>query len=124
MFLKAADMENYLRELECLSYISDVPTVWDETMVLEGVVSEYITIARRKGEVWYVGSLNNWESRDLVLDLSFLGDGDYTVDIFKDGINANKKGSDYERELKEINNKKLNVHLAPGGGCAIKIYKK
>jgi len=115
---------NYLRELECLSYISDVPTVWDETMVLEGVVSEYITIARRKGEVWYVGSLNNWESRDLVLDLSFLGDGDYTVDIFKDGINANKKGSDYERELKEINNKKLNVHLAPGGGCAIKIYKK
>ena len=48
----------YERESECTSYISDIPTVWDETRALNGKIGEYISMARRKGDVWYVGSVD------------------------------------------------------------------
>ena len=60
------------------SFISNIPTIWDETVSLDGKVSEYVAIARRHGNDWYIGALTNWTPRELDLDLSFLGEGDYT----------------------------------------------
>ena len=48
----------YEREPECTAFIAGVPTVWDETAVLNGRIAEYITIARRKGNVWHIGPRN------------------------------------------------------------------
>lgn len=115
---------NYMREEECTEFIASVPTVWDQTMSLDGKVSEYVAIARRNGADWYVGALTNWDSRELELDLSFLGEGTFKAEIFKDGVNADRAGRDYKKEIITIPaNKKLQIKMAPGGGFAARIFK-
>ncbi|MDR2473096.1 MAG: glycoside hydrolase family 97 protein [Tannerella sp.] len=115
---------NYLAEPKCTSFIATIPTTWDETVAINGEVGSYVTIARRKGDVWYVGALTNWDARDMTIDLSFLGEGTYKGEAFKDGANASRAASDYKRETITIPaDRKLNVRLAPGGGYALKITK-
>lgn len=115
---------NYMREEECTEFIASVPTVWDQTMSLDGKVSEYVAIARRNGADWYIGALTNWDSRELELDLSFLGEGTFKAEIFKDGVNADRAGRDYKKEIITIPaNKKLQIKMAPGGGFAARIFK-
>ena len=70
---------NYLREPEAMAFLSRVPTVWDETIALDGKVGEYVLVARRNGANWYVGAMTSWTPRDLSLDLSFLGAGNYDM---------------------------------------------
>jgi alpha-glucosidase len=115
----------YLKEQESTDFISTVPTTFDETIALDGKVSEYCVIARRKGNTWFVSAMNNWNARDINIDLAFLKTGNYEAEIFKDGINANRDATDYIKETKTISSTdKLNVHLAPGGGWAAKIEMK
>ncbi len=114
---------NYMREEECTRFISAVPTVWDETVALAGEVAQYVAIARRSGSDWYVGALTNWDARELTLDLGFLGEGNYKMELFRDGINADRAATDYKREVLPVPaNRKLQVKLAPGGGYAVRIY--
>ena len=117
---------NYMKEPECLEFISEVPTVWDEIVPLDGKVAEYVAVAKRKGDVWYVGGMTDWDARDMEVDLlQVLGDGEWTVEIFTDGVNADRAGCDYRKSeyvLKAADNNtfRLGVHLAPGGGFAAK----
>ena len=60
---------NYMREQECIRFISRIPTVWDDIFVLDGKVGEYIVVARRKGDDWYIGVLGNWNARELTVKL-------------------------------------------------------
>ena len=111
---------NYEREQECTDFISTVPTVWDETIVLDGKMGEYIITARRSGETWYIGGITNWDDRDLEVDLSFLGDKAYTGKLFKDGVNAHRIARDYKSETVQAKKgDKMKLHLAPGGGFAL-----
>ena len=80
---------NYMAEPECTDFIAAFPTTWDETVPVCGKIGEYVAIARRKGNDWYVGALTGWDARDLVLDLGFIGSGKMTV--FQDGVNAVSK---------------------------------
>ena len=115
----------YMRETECTAFIANVPTVWDESIALDGCIGEYIVAARRKGDTWYVGAMTDWKARELVLDLSFLGGSSYTAELFRDGANAAKIASDYCREKVEIPlDRRLRIAMAPGGGCAIKIVRR
>lgn len=115
---------SYLKEKECLEFISQIPTVWDNTISLNGEIGKYLTIAREKDGVWYLGSLTNWDERELDLDLAFLGNGDFTAEIFKDGVNANKVARDYKKETIPIpSDKKLKIKMASGGGLAMRITK-
>jgi len=115
---------NYMAEPECTSFIASVPTVWDETIALNGEVSKYVTITRRKGDVWYVGALTDWDARELTLDLSFLGEGRFKGEIFKDGINADRVARDYKKTTIDIPaDRKLKIAMAPGGGYVAKISK-
>ena len=110
---------NYMKETECLEFIADIPTVWDETRGLCGKVGEYIAMARRSGDTWYVGGMTDWNARELTLDLSFLPEGDHEVVIFRDGANAYRAASDYKKETVKLPaDGKLTVRLAPGGGFA------
>ena len=112
----------YRANSDCARFIAGVPTVWDETVALDGKVSEYISIARRSGDVWYVGALTNWTARELDLDLSFLPAGEYEVEIYQDGVNAYKFASDYKKcEMKLPADKKLRAAMASGGGWVAKI---
>ena len=113
---------NYINEPESTDFIAGIPTVWDETRILDGKIGEYIITARRSGNTWYIGGITDWTPRDLTVDFSFLS-GSYKCELFKDGVNADRKASDYLLETTSINGGKLNLHLAPGGGFAMKLTK-
>ena len=128
----------YMREQECTDFIVSVPTVWDETRGLDGKVGEFVAVARRSNDVWYVGALTDWSPRLLDLRLDFLEDGDYEVEIFKDGANADKIARDYRRvkfdcvvvdgsmysETSETYDGCLSADMAPGGGFVARIVRK
>ena len=108
---------NYLRELECMEFLSDVPVVWDDTRMLDARVGDYVILARRSGPDWYVGALTDWEEREFVIDLSFLGKGKYEASIYEDGRNADRNGNDYRRLKKSVlSGDRIGIKLAPGGG--------
>jgi len=119
------DPSAYQEEPECTDFIAAVPTVWDETLVLDGKVGEYVAIARRKGNDWYVGALTNWDAREMTLDLSILGEDNYQAEVFRDGINAQQVARDYEKISVEVpTNKQLTIKMAPGGGYVARIYQE
>jgi len=94
-----------------------VPSVWDETKVLDAKVAEYILLARRSGDTWYIGAMTDWTARDLEVDLSFLGEGKFRASVWKDGINADRRAEDFVKTEQAVTSvDKLQVHLAPGGG--------
>lgn len=114
---------NYLREPEAMEFLAAVPTVWDDTRVLDSKIAEYVLLARRSGNDWYVGAMNDWDPRDLEVDFSFLPEGNFTLDSYEDGVNADRNASDYVKKTTQINrNTKLKIHLAPGGGFAARIH--
>lgn len=116
---------NYIAEAECTEFIAACPETWDESLGVNGEIGKYITIARRSGDAWYVGALTNWDERALTLDLSFLGEGDWILDIFQDGPNAEKAARDYVHTTATVPaDRKITAHLAPGGGWAAKITRK
>lgn len=115
---------HYEKQSECTSFMAAVPTVWDECKSLCGEVGEYVGIARRNGQTWYVGVLTNWTPRDLTLDLNKIGAANRQVEIFRDGVNADKFAEDYVHETLTVPaNGQLKIHLASGGGFTLKLSK-
>ena len=115
----------YLKEPECTNFIAGVPTTFDETVALDGQVGEYAAVARRKGDTWYAAAMTNWTPRELTIDFSFLGEGTYEAEIFRDGINADRDATDYKREVITVTkNDKRTVELMNGGGWAARISPK
>ena len=113
---------HYEREKECTDFIASVPTVWDETVALDGKVGEYVIMARRSGDVWYIGGLTNWDARDVELDLNALGAGGWNVEMFADGVNVEKNAKDY-KVVRTQNTDKLKVRMASGGGFAARLTR-
>ncbi len=114
----------YEKNKKCLDFITSVPTTWDETIPLAGNVGSYVAMARKHGDEYFVGAMTNWEARDLTLDFSFLPDGTWNMELFQDGVNADRNGIDFKRVVKAVSNKdQLTIHLAPGGGWAARISK-
>ena len=110
---------NYYKEPECTSFISRMPTVWDNTKILDAKVGDYILTARQKENNWYLGALTDWTARSLNLDFSFLGEGTYELEIMQDGINAEVSCNDYKRIVQQVTKAdKLKINLAKGGGWA------
>ncbi len=114
---------NYRKEQECTDFIAAIPTVWDETIVLDGKLGEYIVTARRKGDDWYIGGITNWTPRELTVDLARLNiPQGATMTLFSDGTNAHRNGNDYCRTTAMVDpSVPLTVRLAPGGGFAAHI---
>ena len=99
-------------------FIKDVPATWDETRGLQGFPAETITVARRKGREWFVGSITNWSPRDVSLPLKFLGAGKY---IYRDAADADQMPQHVTIEKKPVSQSEtLTLHLASGGGFAIR----
>jgi alpha-glucosidase len=103
-------------------FLKAVPASWDETRVLNGVPPKYITVARRRGSEWYVGSITDWDARELDVPMSFLGSGAYDAEIYADGPNAAAQPKDSIVEKRRVNAQTvLKLKLAPGGGSAIRL---
>ena len=108
-----------------MEFLGPVPTVWDETRVLDAKIGEYVLIARRRGRDWYVGAMTNWTARELQVDFSFLGEGEYELESYGDGANANRFGNDYAKGKTLIHrNEMTKIKLAEGGGWAAHIRLK
>ena len=124
-FSMLCDSPTHYMELggPCTDFIAQVPTVWDETIVLQGEIGKFIVTARRSGQTWYVGGITNWEARDVELPLSFLGSGEYTIESFLDGANAHRKGNDYAYSKSRLANRTMKIHMAPGGGFALRLTR-
>lgn len=115
---------NYFREPEAMEFLAAVPTEWDESKALDGRIGEYVVIARRNGSDWYVGAMTNWTGRELEIDFSYLPEGNFQMDAYQDGVNADRFGSDYKLVRTQVNRTtKLKVKLVPGGGWAARIHR-
>ena len=115
----------YLEEQETVDFIVKIPTTWDETIVLEGSVGDYIAVARRKGDKWFLGAMTDWNPRELQLHLSFLGEGSYQMEVFKDGVNADQFAEDYKKETLKVNKDSYIIaKMAAGGGWTAMISKQ
>lgn len=116
---------HYNKEEKCTDFIASIPTTWNETRIVDGKVGEWIVTARRKGTTWYVGGITNWTPRDVKVNLSFLPQGEYKIELFRDGINADRNAMDYKKEvfITDDITTVQNIHLAPGGGFAMKIER-
>jgi alpha-glucosidase len=102
-------------------FIKDVPTSWDATHVLNGDPGEFVTIARRHGGEWYLGSMTNWTPRTLQVPLTFLGSGTYTAEIYEDASDADTNAKHVSIHNRVVRNGQiLTLKLASGGGCAIR----
>jgi len=121
----ADNPSNYYREPECMEFIAAVPSVWDDTKVLAGKVGDYIAIARRLDDTWYVGAMTDWDARNLELNLDFLGTGNFKMQVWKDGKNADKHAADFAQEEKQISsNSIVKIEMASGGGWVAIITKE
>ncbi|MEL1254296.1 glycoside hydrolase family 97 protein [Flavobacterium sp. DGU38] len=111
----------YMKEQESTDFIAKIPTVFDETVALDGEVGKFVSIARKKANIWYLGAITSWDSRDITIDFSFLEKGKkFEAEIFSDGLNADKAAQDYKREIITVDStSKLTYRLASGGGLAM-----
>lgn len=109
----------YIREQETTSYIAQIPTTFDETVAIDGEVEEFVVLARRKGDTWYVAAMTNGKARDIEIPLGFLGSGQRQMELYIDGVNADREATDYRIIHSDVNSSDvLRVHLAPDGGCS------
>ncbi|MEO6080281.1 MAG: glycoside hydrolase family 97 protein [Steroidobacteraceae bacterium] len=113
---------NYLREPVTMEFLGPVPTVWDETRILDAKVGDFVVVARRHGREWYIGAMTDETAREFEIDLAFLAEGSFQLDAYQDGINADKYGSDFLRVKSAVSKaSKIKIKLAEGGGWAARI---
>jgi alpha-glucosidase len=120
-FQMVSDTPKAYEDQPAFTFIQHVPVTWDETRVLEGEPGEYIAIARRKGDEWFLGAMTNWTARQLDLALAFLGNGKYTAEIYADADDAAQYPKNVSVRRQSVDSKEhLNAKLAPGGGYAVR----
>ncbi len=114
---------SYMREPEFTRFMAQIPTIFDNTVILDGKLGEFIVTARKSGTDWYLAGQTNWSERDITLDLSQLGTPTlYNAIIYSDGMNADKNASDYQVIQKTINTATpFKIHMASGGGFVCKL---
>jgi len=123
--LCVCDHPDHYRGEPGVDFLKIVPTVWDETLGIDGQVGEFVTVAKRSGNEWYLGTITNWTAREREISLDFLGPGTYEATIWRDGPKAAEKATDMVRETKTVTAKdKLKLSLAPGGGAAVRLVPK
>jgi len=105
-------------------FLKRIPTIWDETKVLNAEVSKYITFARRKNSDWYIGTVTNHEPRVVTVSLAFLKAGSYLAEIYTDSPDCKSNPNLLIKEIKTVTpNDKLNLRLAAGGGEVIYLHQ-
>lgn len=114
-----------LLEPAFMELLGGIPTTWDETIIPDARLGEYILTARKKGNDWYIAGMTNWTAREFSLSLGFLAPGQYTATLCEDGINADRYASDYRLSQAMYTEKDtIPVRMAPGGGFVIRLTRQ
>jgi len=128
-------LENYLQMVcdypaayegqEGFAFIRSIPTTWDETKVLDAKVNQYITIARRKQNDWYIGTITDHTARQINISFNFLGEGNYSAEIYSDAPDTNKYPNHLLRQIKLISKKDhVSIPVTSGGGLVVHVKRK
>jgi alpha-glucosidase len=105
-----------------LAFLSAVPASWDETRVLNAKVGDYITIARRHGREWYVGSIAGSHGAQVEISLEFLPSGNFIAEVYSDAPDAASNPTHTVLEQRNVNRSmSLKTTMVTGGGQAIRI---
>lgn len=120
-FQMVSDWPHAYEDQPSFQFIQDAPATWDETRVLNGSPGEFVTIARRQGNDWFLGSMSNWNGRELDVPLSFLGPRRYRAEIYADADDADQlpKNISIRKQVMD-RDMRLHVRLAAGGGLAVR----
>jgi len=111
--------EHYAGQKE-FDFIKRVPCTWDEVHAIGGMPMQWIALARRSGKDWYVGSLTNWDERDVKIPLDFLGEGKYVAEMYADAPDAAIEPTHTVLTRQKVDRATvLDVHMVSGGGNAI-----
>lgn len=109
----------YYQNDDCTRYITSVPVLWDETRCIAAEVGKYVVVAKRKGNKWYIGGLNDGQARSVTVSLDFLSEGQHYLNGFKDGVNAGYQAMHYNNVNQTVNNNStLEIKMARNGGFA------
>ena len=109
---------NYYREPVCMEFLSQVPVVWDETRVLKASVGEYVVVARRHGDTWYIGGMVGEKGQKFEIDLDFIK-GNKTLTYWEDGVNVDMNANDFARRVQKVKQgDKITITMYDGGGYA------
>jgi alpha-glucosidase len=120
-FQMVSDTPKAYEDQPAFHFIQHAPATWDETHVLSGEPREYVTVARRRGDEWFLGSMTNWSARELDIPLTFLGSGSYTAEIYADAEDAAQYPKNLSIRRQTVNRAMhLKAQLAPGGGYAVR----
>jgi alpha-glucosidase len=107
----------YRQETDCMKFLSNVPAVWEDTIALDAKVGDYVAVARRSGDQWYIGAMTDWDPRELAIKLDFLPGGTYELQSWSDGVNADRNGQDFRFRTEQVSSSDtLKLKLAPAGG--------
>lgn len=119
------DYPSAYEEQPGFDFIKEVPTTWDETKVLDAKVGEYIVVARRKGNDWFVGAITNHEARSVTVSARFLSSGRYEATLYADAADVTVDADHLTKKQFAITaSDELVLNLAAGGGMACKISRK
>ena len=99
-----------------------VPTVWDETRVLDARIADTVSVARKKWRDWYVGAMNDWTARDLEVDFSFLPAGTFGWTLIRMASTPTARQRLQKDKTQITRDTKLKIKLAPGGGWAARVH--
>jgi alpha-glucosidase len=122
-FEMVADYPEHYQGQKEFNFIKQVPCTWDEVRMLSGRPMENITLTRRSGEDWYMGSLTNWDERTVKVPLSFLGEGKYVAEIYADAPDSATEATHTTFSKEGVDRTTvLDVHMVSGGGNAIWIH--
>lgn len=114
---------NYRKDPSGLDFLKIVPTTWDETKTLSGEVGDFIVVARRSGNDWYVGGMTDWDPRILKVGFDFLGAGNYKADVWKDAPDSDQVPAHLMKETIQLNQQdSKDLDIAPGGGFVMHIF--
>ncbi len=128
-------LENYL-QMVCdypaayegeagFEFIKEIPTTWDETKVIDAKVDNFILIARKKNNDWYVGAINNHEARQMDISFNFLGEGKYEAEIYSDAKDTNENPNHLIMQKRMVTQEEhLSIKLAAGGGTVMRLRKQ
>jgi len=123
--LCVCDHPDHYRDQPGAEFLKLVPAVWDQTVGVNGQVGQFVTVAKRSGEVWMLGTITNWTARRHEIPLDFLDEGPYEATIWRDGPRAAKNADDLARETRTVTSKdRLALALAPGGGAVVRLVPK
>ena len=123
--LFSGNISDAFREPALMDLFGTIPSIWDETIILNAKFPQYIAEARRNGNDWFIGAMNDWTSKDFSIPLNFLEAGEYEITIAADGINAERNANDYSIKVAAVKKgDTLPIHLASGGGYIARIKRK